>query len=110
MNCFRWRAAVFVTLVLVGCAQPVTGQGQAPYAPESMPFGLGPVRSARGLVPGLIADLAAMADGPLRLLFWRVLDRLDYWLTLARLRILDALAGPCRRRLPISSEHGIGSG
>jgi hypothetical protein len=26
--------------------------------------------------------------------FWRVLDALDYFLTLATLRILDALAGP----------------
>jgi hypothetical protein len=26
--------------------------------------------------------------------FWRVLDVLDYWLTLTRLRILDALTGP----------------
>jgi hypothetical protein len=35
-----------------------------------------------------------MTDGPLRRLFWRVVDELDYLLTLARLRILDALAGP----------------
>jgi hypothetical protein len=35
-----------------------------------------------------------MADGLLRHLPWGVLDRLDYWLTLARLRILDTLAGP----------------
>jgi hypothetical protein len=35
-----------------------------------------------------------MADEPLRRLFWRVADALDYLLTLARLRILDALAGP----------------
>jgi hypothetical protein len=35
-----------------------------------------------------------MADGRLRQLFWRVLDRAECWLTLARLRILDALAGP----------------
>jgi hypothetical protein len=32
-----------------------------------------------------------MADRPLGLVFWRVLDALDYWLTLTRLRILDAL-------------------
>jgi hypothetical protein len=30
----------------------------------------------------------------LQCLFWRVADQLDYLLTLARLRILDALAGP----------------
>jgi hypothetical protein len=36
----------------------------------------------------------AMADGPLRRLFWRVADQLDYLVTLASLRILDALAGP----------------
>jgi len=35
-----------------------------------------------------------MTDGPKACLFWRGLDRADYWLTLARLRILDALAGP----------------
>jgi hypothetical protein len=35
----------------------------------------------------------AMTDGPAALLFWRALDRMDYWLTLAELRILDALAG-----------------
>jgi hypothetical protein len=35
-----------------------------------------------------------MADRPLRFLFWRVADALDYLLTLVRLRALDALAGP----------------
>jgi hypothetical protein len=35
-----------------------------------------------------------MVDGPLRRLFWRVVDALDYLVTLARLRILDMLAGP----------------
>jgi hypothetical protein len=35
-----------------------------------------------------------MTDGPLWRLFWRVVDELDYLLTLTRLRILDALAGP----------------
>jgi hypothetical protein len=35
-----------------------------------------------------------MADGPTARLFWRVADELDYLLTLARLRILDMLAGP----------------
>jgi hypothetical protein len=35
-----------------------------------------------------------MVDGPLRRLFWHAADHLDYLLTLARLRILDALAGP----------------
>jgi len=34
-----------------------------------------------------------MADKPLELVFWRVLDAPDYWLTLTRLRILDALCG-----------------
>jgi hypothetical protein len=36
----------------------------------------------------------AMADRPLRRLFWRVADDLDYLWTLATLRILDGLAGP----------------
>jgi hypothetical protein len=35
-----------------------------------------------------------MARGLLARLFWRMIDALDYFLTLARLRILDALAGP----------------
>jgi hypothetical protein len=35
-----------------------------------------------------------MADRPLRCLFWRMADHLDHLLTLARLRFLDALAGP----------------
>ena len=35
-----------------------------------------------------------MTDGPLRHLYWRVADELDSLMTLAKLRILDALAGP----------------
>jgi hypothetical protein len=35
-----------------------------------------------------------MTKGPLRRLFWRVADDLDYLVTLASLRVLDALAGP----------------
>jgi hypothetical protein len=35
-----------------------------------------------------------MTDGVLQRLFWRVADQLDYLVTLARLRILDELAGP----------------
>jgi hypothetical protein len=35
-----------------------------------------------------------MADGRLRRAFWHVTDQLDYLVTLAWLRILDALAGP----------------
>jgi hypothetical protein len=34
-----------------------------------------------------------MADRPLGLVFWRVLDALEYWLTLTRLRVLDAFCG-----------------
>jgi hypothetical protein len=45
-------------------------------------------------VPGGIASAMAMIDRPLRRLFWRVADALDYLLTLAKLHILDALAGP----------------
>jgi hypothetical protein len=55
------------------------------------PCHLGPVRPPRRLVPGRIGDIAAMTDRPLRRLFWRVADGLDYLVTL---RILDALAGP----------------
>jgi len=35
-----------------------------------------------------------MLDTGLRRFFWRIADGLGYWLTLARLRILDAVAGP----------------
>jgi hypothetical protein len=42
-------------------------------------------------VPGGIGDI--VATGRLRRLFWRVADDLDYLWTLARLRILDRLAG-----------------
>jgi len=38
--------------------------------------------------------VCAVADGRLRKLFWRAADQLDYVVTLVRLRILDALAGP----------------
>ena len=37
---------------------------------------------------------STMTEGWLRQLFWRVADHLDYLVTLVRLRILDALAGP----------------
>ena len=36
----------------------------------------------------------AMSDGLLARFFWRVVDALDYLVTLARLRIVDAVAGP----------------
>jgi len=45
-------------------------------------------------VPCFVRGSALMTDGPLRRLFWRVADQLDYLVTLARLRMLDALAGP----------------
>ncbi len=51
-----------------------------------------------------------MTDSPLQRLFWRVIDALDYLLTLVRLRMLDALAGPSQRRRPIGGGSGIGSG
>ena len=35
-----------------------------------------------------------MLDTGLRRILWRIADGLDYVLTLARLRILDALTGP----------------
>jgi hypothetical protein len=34
-----------------------------------------------------------MADKSLVLVFWRTIDALDYWITLTRLRVLDALCG-----------------
>jgi hypothetical protein len=38
--------------------------------------------------------VAMMADRQLAALFWRVLDRLDYWLTQARLWVADMVCGP----------------
>ncbi|MBV9200531.1 MAG: hypothetical protein JOY83_12535 [Alphaproteobacteria bacterium] len=35
-----------------------------------------------------------MADKPLLRCFWLVLDRLDYWLVQARLRLADMLSSP----------------
>ena len=37
---------------------------------------------------------APMVNEPLARLFWRALDRLDYWLTQARLWAVDAVYGP----------------
>jgi hypothetical protein len=34
-----------------------------------------------------------MAEGRVARLFWRTLDRVDYWITQARLRTLDRAAG-----------------
>jgi hypothetical protein len=38
-------------------------------------------------------DAERGANQPDAQVFWRVLDALDYWLTLTRLRIQDALCG-----------------
>jgi hypothetical protein len=35
-----------------------------------------------------------MAERRLARLFWRALDRVDYWITLARLRAMDRAYGP----------------
>jgi hypothetical protein len=48
-----------------------------------------------------------MADRPTARLSWRALDSVDHLVTLARLRILDVLAGPSRRRRPISGAGTI---
>jgi hypothetical protein len=57
------------------------------------------------------ADIAAMADGRLRRLFWRGADHLDYLVRLARLRILDAVCGSRARDTRRSAGgSGIGSG
>ena len=47
-----------------------------------------------------------MTDGRLERLFWRVADQLDYLVTLASLRILDAWPAPSRRRRPIGRKVG----
>ena len=43
-----------------------------------------------------------MADKSLGLVIWRLLDALDYWLTLTQLRILDAL---CVEELEITADE-----
>jgi hypothetical protein len=43
-----------------------------------------------------------MADRSLGLVFWRVLDAFDYWLTLMRLRVLDA---PCGEEVGITADE-----
>jgi starvation-inducible outer membrane lipoprotein len=35
MNLNMWLGALLILLVLSGCTQPPTGQGQAPYPPYS---------------------------------------------------------------------------
>ena len=40
-----------------------------------------------------------MAEGRLARLFGRALDRIDYWITLARLRALDRAYGPLRTHI-----------
>jgi hypothetical protein len=50
-----------------------------------------------------------MFDSGLRRFFWRIVDHLDYVLTLVRLRILDAVAGPLPRRRRINSGSGTES-
>jgi hypothetical protein len=50
-----------------------------------------------------------VADGRLRQHFWRVADKLDYLVTLVRLRMLDAICGPPPGDPGlISSERGSG--
>jgi hypothetical protein len=61
-------------------------------------------------VPGFVRGGALITDGLLRRLFRRVADQLDYLVTLARRRILDALTGPSRRRRPIGNGSEIGNG
>jgi hypothetical protein len=51
--------------------------------------------------------VAVMAERLRMGFFWRILDALDYWLTQARLWVVDVVcAAPCRRRL-IGRESAI---
>ena len=67
-------------------------------APETLPrHGSSPRRHFAPTLRNGASDRAgeiAMTDTRLGHLFWRVADQLDYLVTLAWLRILDALAGP----------------
>jgi hypothetical protein len=61
----------------------------------------GALLQSRGFVSSCFSRRSARRgfDTPRALppLFWRVLDRLDYWLTQARLRLADAVYGPPAR-------------
>jgi hypothetical protein len=50
--------------------------------------------------------VAIITDGPVVRLFWRALDRLDYWLTQARLWLADAVCGPKPQRGLIGDGSG----
>jgi len=82
------------TVVVLGKLDPVA-EGRAKDRAEARLQAEAAVAAYfAGWVPAVGRWECAMTDGPLRHLFWRVADELDYLLTLARLRILDALAGP----------------
>ena len=49
-----------------------------------------------------------MADRPQVRLAWRVLDRLDYWLMQARLRLADAMYDPEPQRALIGDGGKVG--
>ena len=52
------------------------------------------VRSGARYSPQRRSETDRIEAAEARRLFWRVADHLDYLLTVARLRTLDALAGP----------------
>jgi hypothetical protein len=94
------RRALKTNCVGVPVQHPGSGRASACHAAarlydrqEIIPRLAHPLASLRNRAgPG--GDIVAMTDGRLRGLFWRVVDALDYLVTLVRLRILDALAGP----------------
>jgi hypothetical protein len=45
-------------------------------------------------VTGLAIHVAVSVVSDSSMIFWRAVDRLDYWIWYARLRIIDALYGP----------------
>jgi hypothetical protein len=63
----------------------------------SVPFVAGGKACVRAVSSGTTSRFggrAQLADGPFGRLFWRTLDALDYWLTQARLWLVDAVCGP----------------
>jgi hypothetical protein len=45
-------------------------------------------------IAGLVIHVVVSVVSDSSMIFWRAVDRLDYWIWYARLRIIDALYGP----------------
>ena len=82
------------TVTVVGMSDPIaTGRtNDVASVRLQAEAALGGTRRTSASNPG--RGTAPMVNEPLARLFWRALDRLDYWLTQARLWAVDAVYGP----------------